>query len=245
MFELETDIATLDELLDSIEVLTSNVRLNFQPEGVSIPVGDKANVGKADIWMDSTAFNIYEAGRITVGISVEKLRTIVDLSNADETLFIEVFPHQQKLDINVDSQEFKIGLFDPESINEVPDTPDMSRPVSFTLPQEEFQRAMFSADAFVDHIKFVSDEDEQKFKMEAKGDTDEYRSEWKIGENQHSATGRGKYSLDYLTELADAIPSNSEVEIEFGIDVPALFHYNIADEEGTVEFSLAPRLENN
>ena len=28
-------------------------------------------------------------------------------------------------------------------------------------------------------------------------------------------------------------------------EVPALFHYNIADEEGTVEFSLAPRLENN
>jgi len=28
-------------------------------------------------------------------------------------------------------------------------------------------------------------------------------------------------------------------------EVSVLFHYNIADEEGTVEFSLAPKLENN
>lgn len=247
MFELQVEIQTLDELLTSIELLSDEVRFVFSPDQLSIPVVHESNVAKADIDMSSDAFQSYDCGSITIGVPIEKIRKIVDLSRDGAVADAEIFPQKQKIHMDVDGQEYNIALVDPQYVPEGVETPEMARPAKIKMEAETFSRSVASADAFADHISFRASTEEENFVMIAKGDLDDTRNE--LSEEDlielESADISTKFSLAYLSELADAIPDTSDVSIKLGDDVPAIIEYSLSEGDGDVEYVISPRLENN
>jgi len=54
---------------------------------------------------------------------------------------------------------------------------------------------------------------------------------------------RSLFSLDYLSDMNNAIPKAAEVTTELGEEFPVKLHFDIAEGQGNVTYMLAPRIQ--
>lgn len=246
MFNSVVEAETLQDVLESVTVLVEESKIHLEDDGIVIRAVDPANVGMVDLTLSAAAFESYEADSIVIGVDLERLDNFVDMADSGQMIHLDLDEEAQQLHLQADGLEYTVGLIDPESIRQEPDIPNLDLPADVVLERGDIDRAVRAADMISDHIELGVDAEEELFYVDAQGDTDDVHLEL-TGEDLIDVTpgtARSIFSLDYLKDMSQAIPSDSEVTVELGDEVPAKMHFTIADGQGDITFVLAPRVQN-
>ncbi|SEH60767.1 monomeric archaeal DNA polymerase sliding clamp [Halopenitus malekzadehii] len=238
----------VDQLVDSVGALVDEFRLHLNEDGIRVAAVDPANIAMADVTIDAAAFESFEATDGTLGIPLSKtggLEDTVGIATEGNLIWFELQEQTRKLSIEIDTHEVELALIDPSSIRQDPDIPDMQLPGYVVLDASDLKKAVKIAEKYSDHILIGGDEDEQLFKIVAEGDTDTYSCEFDAEDRidaDRIPDASSLLSADYLKDVTKAIPSNAEVHLFWGNEYPVRFEYGFADDHGSVETVISPRI---
>jgi proliferating cell nuclear antigen len=251
MFNAIVSAATLRAALDSVSVLVEECKIRLNDDDLSIRAVDPANVGMVDLTLEAAAFESYEADGGVIGVNLKRLEEIAKMANADDLVHLELDEETRKLHIQIDTADsqlsYTLALIDPDSIRKEPDIPDLDLPASIVLEGAQLDRGIKAADMVSDHISLRVDEEEERFHVEAEGDTDDVDLTLTKADLIALTAGPAAslFSLDYLKDMNKAIPKDAEVTVELGEEFPVKLHYTIAEGQGQVTYMLAPRIQSN
>ncbi|WP_331235642.1 DNA polymerase sliding clamp [Natronorarus salvus] len=247
MFKAIVSADTLGAALDSVSALVDECKIQLGEEEFSIRAVDPANVGMVDLTLSASAFESYEADGGTIGVNLSRLEDIVGMADAGQLVDLELDEETRKLTIRLDGLKYTLALIDPDSIREEPDIPDLDLPARVVLEGRDVNRAVKAADMVSDHIALGVDTAEERFYVEAEGDTDDVNFKLDREDLIDLTPGEAHslFSLDYLKEMNKAIPTDGEVTIDIGEEFPVKLHFEIAEGEGNVTYMLAPRIQSD
>ena len=247
MFKAIASADALGTALDSVSALVDECKIRLNEDGMTIRAVDPANVGMVDLTLGTDAFESYEADGGTIGVDLSRLEDIANMADAGQLIQLALDVETRKLEIKIDGLEYTLALIDPDSIRQEPDIPELDLPATIVIEGRDIDRAVRAADMVSDHIALGVNEDEETFYVDAEGDTDDVHLE--LGQSDLIdlvlGAAHSLFSLDYLKDMNQAIPRDSEVTIELGEEFPVKIHFDIAEGAGSVTYMLAPRIQSD
>lgn len=245
MFHTIADTDTLASFFDPVDALADECKVHLDDEGLAVRAVDPANVGMVAIDCDAAAFESYAADGGLIGTNIE---TVTDaIGFADSPAELELDAETRKLHVTDDTTEFELALIDPEAIRQEPDIPDLDLPVDVTVAADDFTKGVEIADWASDHVALAFDTEAGELRFEADGDTDSVSHDLgreDILEGGAEADARSLFSLEYLVDMADVIPSGGEVRVQLGDEMPVFIEYDIGAHI-SVTNALAPRIQSD
>jgi len=236
--------STLSGALNPVTALVEECKIRLDDDGLSITAVDPANVGMVDMEIGVNAFESYDADGATLGINLGRLTDVLSMADSGDLVRVALNEETRKLDIDIGGLSYTLALIDPDSIRQEPDIPDLDLPATIVLPGEHISRGVTAADLCSDHVSLQADADGEAFHIAAEGDTDDVDLE--LDDELLSAnvdeSCESLFSLDYLSDMERAIPSDAEVSLLLGSEVPVKLRYSIADGDVSVVNLLAPRI---
>jgi proliferating cell nuclear antigen len=236
--------STLSDALDPVTALVEECKIQLDDDGLSITSVEAANVAMVDMEINRHAFESYDADGATLGINLDRLTDVLSMADSGDLVHVALNEETRKLDIDIGGLSYTLALIDPDSIRQEPDIPDLDLPATIVLPGEQISRGVTAADLCSDHVSLQADADAGAFHIAAEGDTDDVDLELddellsaNVGESCESL-----FSLDYLSDMERAIPSDAEVSLLLGSEVPVKMRYSLADGSVEVVNLLAPRI---
>lgn len=241
--ESEIQAGVLSSSVDAVNVLVDECRARINEDGVSINAVDPANVGMVELDIPEESFETYTAEEELIGLNLDRLEEVVKMAKKGDMINLRLEKETGKLNISMDGLHYSLSLIDPNSIEE-PDVPDLELEYEVILAGQQVKRGIKAATMVSDHMAFgISD----SFYMSAEGETDEVNLELNE-EEVISIEGEGEvrsmFSLDYLEDMAKAIPGDAQVRLEIGDDHPIRITFDVEGGRGKVSYLLAPRIEN-
>lgn len=247
MFTAIVGAETLRSTLDSVSVLVDECKIHLDEDGLEIRAVDPANVGMVDLSLDASAFEAYEADGEIIGIDIDRLDDLSGMADSGTLIDLDLDEEVHKLRLRMDGLEATMALIDPNSIREEPDIPDLDLPATIVIEGRDINRAVKAADMVSDHIALGVDADDEVFYVDAEGDTDDVHFELDAEEliDLQAGPARSLFSLDYLSDMNRAIPTDTEITVELGEEFPVKMHFEIAEGHGRVTYMLAPRIQSD
>jgi len=239
---------TLQDALDPVSQLVQECKIHLDQTGFGIRAVDPANVAMVDLSLDAGAFESYEAGGELIGVNLNRLTTVVGFADSDELVHLGFDAQTRKLHIETAGLEYTLALIDPDTIREEPDLPDLDLPATIVIEGRDIDRAVTAADMVADHVTFAAGGDGNGiFHATADGDTDDMElalDDEDILDAPQDPSERvsSLFSLDYLDDMVTGNPSDAEVSILLGNQMPAKLQWSAVDDNLGVTFMLAPRI---
>lgn len=236
----------LGAILDSVDTLVGECKVHLTEDGIEIRAVDPANVGMVDIEASERAFESYDATGGTIGVGLERLQDVVGMADSDDMVELDLDKETRKLSVRVGGLDMTMALIDPESIRQEPEIPDLDLPATVAVEGGKIDRMVKAADLVSDHIAIGADEQAEEFYAEAEGDTDDV--ELRLGNDDVltavvEESAHSLFSLGYLADIKSAIPSDAEVSLRLGSEMPVKLRYSLADGDVTVQNMVAPRIQ--
>lgn len=245
-FHAIVDAGTIQQTVSLVRTLFDECHLEVDETGVHLSAIDPATVVSIDLSLASAAFESFEATDIHLGIDLDRLGDVVGMADRGQVVEFTLDPETRTLLVRIDELEYSLALIDPETIRRPPDHASGAFDLvgSVVLDAANFDRGIQAADMVADHLTFSVDEPEPVFAIEAVGDTDQTSLTLRSDEVLDYGGGDAAsfFSLDYLTAINRAMPSECAIELELGTEQPAVVRYEFADGTGSVEYVLAPRI---
>ncbi|MFC7058697.1 DNA polymerase sliding clamp [Halovenus salina] len=245
MFSATIDATAFRNALASVEVLVEECRIHVDSDGMRLRAADPALVALVDLTLDAEQFEQYEASEAVLGVNLERLSEILSVAETGDTVRMEFDERSRKLDVEVGTLSYTLGLLDPDSIRDEPDLPDLEPPAEVTLDGRHIDRGVKAAEMVSDHLRLAVDPDRETLVIAAEGDTDEVLVE--LGRQEVAALSPGPadslYSLDYLTAINRVIPRGQTVTLELGEEFLAGFEFVVPEADQPVTYRVAPRLQ--
>lgn len=224
---IASGIITAENLRDYLETFTlvAEARLHLNDDGLRASFVDPANVCMiSPLTLSADAFESYDApGSATIGAPITKLVERLKPADADSLVEFSVDMETRMLRVEYGRADQRVELIDLEAIREEPSTSDVDLPNTVTITGEAFRDALEIVGLVGDHVTIRGHPDERAFSMHGQGDTDESTVEFGdadvLDANVVEAT-ESVFNLDYLTDLADPIPAESEVTVWFAHEHP-------------------------
>lgn len=240
---IEADV--LRDALGPISALVDECKWRLGESGLSITAVDAANVGMCDLTLSKRAFDQFDADEGVLGIPLERVEEVLGMADGDDLVAMELDAETRKLHIDIDGLEYTLALIDPDSIRKEPDIPELDLPGTYVFESSELDRAVRAADLCSDHVEIEGVADAELV-FAAQGDTDDV--EVTLGtEDLLSGTleqaAASLFSLDYLSDMAGPMPSDAEVSLLLGDEMPVKLRYSLADGAVDVVNMLAPRIQ--
>jgi len=248
MFKAIIEPGRLDDAFSPVSALVDECKVHLEDDHIQIRAVDPANVGMVDLTLHDSAFESYEANGGVLGINLSRFEDIISLLNGeDEPAHIELDEETRKLHLSCGGLEYTLALIDPDSIRDEPDIPDLDLSGEVVLEGRQMDRAITAADMVSDHLAFGTNADEDVFYAEAQGDTDDVHLELTRDDLIDLRTGEAHslFSVDYLTDMNGAVPSDAEVTMEVGEEFPIKLHFQLAEGDASATFMLAPRIQSD
>ena len=250
-FSCIAEASTLEEFFETFYTLMDEMKLHLDTDGLYAIGVDPANIASAEDSLDKEAFEHYSSTGGLIGLDLSRMIDILSFADAGDLAKLELDQETRKLHIEIESLEYTLALIDPDAIRAEPDLPDLDLPGVVTLEASDLSRAITAADMVSDHIRFriaESEDGDPMFIAEAAGDTDDVVLE--VVEDELVAIEAGDadslFSLDYLEDIAKAVPKDAAVTLRLGEEFPMFleFEHCEVDEETHAEalFMLAPRI---
>lgn len=235
---------TLSDALDPVTALVEECKIQLNDDGLSVTSVEAANVAMIDMEINRHAFESYDADGATLGINLDRLTDVLSMADSGDLVHVALNEETRKLEIDIGGLSYTLTLIDPDSIRQEPDIPDLDLPATIILEGEHISRGVTAADLCSDHVMLRADADGGAFHIAAEGDTDDVDLE--LDDELLSAnvdeSCESLFSLDYLSDMERAIPSDAEVSLLLGSEVPVKLRYSIADGDVSVVNLLAPRI---
>lgn len=245
MFAATITPQKLESAFQPVNALVEECKLHVTPDGITVTAVDAANVGMVDLNLPATVFDSYEATDHTLGLPLGRFLDIVTLfTQKDDPAHIILDEETRKLRLEAGGLDYTLSLIDPDSIRKEPRIPDLDLTAEVVLTGKEFSRAVNACDMVADHLTLGSDSEEEVFFVSAEGDTDSVNL--RMGEDEVQSLNPGDahslFNLDYLKDMQSPIEKDTPVTIEVGVEFPVLLTFNVVDDQGSVQFVLAPRI---
>lgn len=236
----------LQPTVDLVHSLVDECRFSFTADGLRISAVDPAMVASVELGIDRDAFDAYEADDCRLGIDLERFSDIVGMAAGDRLVELAFDPERSALEIGIGELSYTLGLLDPDSIRAGHDHSefDLDLPGEVVTTVGELERAVRTADMISDHLVLGIDGDDEVFSVEADGDTDRLSLELPSStlDELVAKDAESVFSVDYLEPVCRAIPTGSEIALEFGTETPIAIRSDFADGAGTVEYLVSPRI---
>lgn len=246
-FTAIAEASVIQDLIDTVTVLVEESKVHLNEDGVTIRAVDPANVGMVESDLDADAFESYTADGGLIGINLNQFEDIIGMADSGDLVTLDLNQETRKLEISFGGLEYMMALIDPDSIRDEPDIPDLDLPAEMVTESDDFSRAIKAADMVSDHVSLGCNPEDEVFYIEAEGDTDDVNVEF--GEDDlaglTAADAHSLFSLDYLKDMGNGMPTNAVVTMELGEEFPVKLHFDFADGDATTVFMLAPRIQSD
>lgn len=248
---------SLLKALQPVTQLVDEAKLHVSESGIHTKAVDPANVGMVEMHLDREEFETLKTDNLVLGVDLNTfLNQIQDISDEpvgdeEQTLHLELDEDTRKVRIwaTPGSMEFTMALIDPDSIRQEPNLPDMELPGTMQVMSSYFEHAVKTAKNYSEHITVGMDNEKDVFYMSANGDTDDWETMLKHDHHAIShletATVNSIFSLDYFDDVRKGIPSDVMIDMEVGEEFPIRIMFEFLDENASVTYMIAPRIESD
>jgi proliferating cell nuclear antigen len=240
---------TLGTVLDSLSVLVDECVLRVEDDGIAVDAMDPATVGMVSLELHADAFEAFDAAAtdLRLGVALDRLRDVVGIADSGQAVRLAFDAETRMLHVRVGELAYTLALIDPDAIRSPPDRVDLADQytASVTLQGAGFARAVDAAEMVADYLALgVGDE---SFYVRAEGDTDSVDVEFPAGDCEAFDPGpaHSLFSLQYLSSVNRAVPTDRPVRLRFGEEAPVEVAFDVAEGNGTVTFVVSPRMTVN
>ena len=243
MFEAKVKAEVLRELVDVVSTLVDEAKINVNKEGVSVRAVDPAHVAMVDLKLDRAAFDGYKADDQELGLDLDKLKEVLRLAKAGETIDMKHDEDKNKLVFTVGNITRRMSLVDTAGMSD-PKVPNLNLPAKLKIRVEELRQGIRASESVSDHIALAVSPD--GFEMVGEGDTDSVKlklGKENLDELETKENVRSMFPLDYFSNMIKAISTAPTVTMYLGNDYPVKLEFDIGGGKGQVKYLLAPRIE--
>lgn len=245
MFNASIDPQTLDRAIRSVTALVDEAQIQLAERGLRINTVDPAKVGAVSLDLLAEAFHEYESDGMQIYLDLQRTQDILSRTGDHGEVEISIDEEDRSLHFLTGGYDFEFSLLTADSAHSGLNPHELEGSAKTVIEGRKLNRAIKIASMFSDQLRMGIDQQRELFYMVAKGDNDGMHMTLDQNELEELETAKayGLYSLDYLQEISRAIPSDVDVHLELGEELPLKLQYEIADENGRVTFGLAPRIE--
>jgi proliferating cell nuclear antigen len=244
----------LQQYIDIFGALVDECKWHFGDEGITGAAVDPANVAMLDgVRLSASAFDAYDApGQVTLGLDLERLDDLINSATADDLIDFYIDMETRKLVLSYREITHEMGLIDPDMIRNDPDLPDLDLPNHVIVDSDRLDEAITNVALMSDHITIEAADDPGLgtcFVVSAEGDTDRTDVTFPVSDLPRAeiddAEATSLFSIAYLEDLIDPVPSQVDVTIHAGTEFPMKWEYDLFDEQLDVTAMLAPRIQSD
>lgn len=243
MLDAEIKAEILKELVDIVETIVDEVKINFDSEGLSLRAVDPAHVAMVELSLGKEAFESYEAEETELGLNLSKIDQFLGLSSTGQIVELEQIEDENRLLMRVDNITQKMPLLDTAGMTD-PNVPQMDLPISFKLSGKHLLTGVKASKNISDHIALSAGPD--GFELFSEEDEDMVRlvlGKDELDELEAKEDVRSLFALDYFSNMVKCVSADTPIQIELGKDYPVNMEFDFADGNGNVRYLLAPRIE--
>lgn len=240
----------LTSYVDGMSAVVEETKIHFADDGFTASAVEPGNVAMYDpAFLDAAAFEHYDApGRATIGVELSKLEDRLSLADAGDLVNLSIDMETRDLVMEYGGVTHTVGLIDPDTIQQEPETKNLDLPNRFTVTGDLLDDAIQHCDMMGEHdIHMIlrGDVDGESVHIVAEGDTDDVDVEFgaeEVVEADVQESVESMFSVSYFKQVVKPIPADSEVKIRFGEEYPATLEW--ADHDGNLSVSnmIAPRV---
>lgn len=230
-------------IVETLGVVVEEARLDFKENGLFVRVVDPSHVAMIKMEVDSAAFDTWEVDETNLGLEIRKLKDMLSLG-ATDMVDLTYNDDTGTATVNIGRIDRNIRPLDNSTLNP-PNVPDLELPCGVTISGAELAQAL-RAGRQVGELVTLS-LDDNKFSVNVK-QIDEVHVEFTKEDLVALDCGqaaKSQYSLSYLIPLSKVFQGIENVNVRFGENFPLKLNFDFADGAGTVEYFLAPRVEND
>ena len=241
MFQLVlTDNGIFKNAFESISKIVDEVTITADSEALHLRCLDKSHITFIILELKKTVFDEYQCDAPEkMAIDCEDFNNILKKCKTNETLKLDIDDSNLIITFEGDARrKFKLPFIDLEYDNPVP--PNIELPCKIRIPSTQLKTYISDMEFFSDKLDFIVDEN--YLKVAASGQKGEAEIEYLHGENILEVVKSG-YSIPKLNEIMKAFKFSKECIVEIGNDMPLRISFILPTDDGTLEYLLAPRLE--
>ena len=230
-------------IVETLGVVVEEARLDFKENGLFVRVVDPSHVAMIKMEVDSAAFDTWEVDETNLGLEIRKLKDMLSLG-ATDMVDLTYNDDTGTATVNIGRIDRNIRPLDNSTLNP-PNVPDLELPCGITISGAELAQGL-RAGRQVGELVTLS-LDDKKFSVNVK-QIDEVHVEFTKEDLVALDCGqaaKSQYSLSYLIPLSKVFQGIENVNVRFGENFPLKLNFDFADGAGTVEYFLAPRVEND
>ena len=240
----------LKEMLDLFNVVVTEAKFEFKPDGVEVIAVDPAHVAMLALKMPKSAFNEYhfDGELSTWAFDVEDWKKGIPKGSKNDLVSLERTKDRVVVSVGPFVKEYT--LLDPSTVTR-PRIPKIEAENSFTMGQYELRESFKGAEDVSDSIRFVLSRD--GLIMKSIADSREFKADFQKDMIKEIVCAdeepvKSSYPLEYLLKLFKAMKTVDEVKTSFKNDYPLIAEFRLAsgkvsDEQPEMKFLLAPRME--
>lgn len=240
----------LKEIFDLFNVVVTEAKFEFRPDGVEVTAVDPAHVAMLALKMPRSAFSEYHFdGQLsTWAFDVEDWKKSIPKGSKNDMVTLERSKDRVVVSVGPFVKEYT--LLDPSVVTR-PEIPKIEAGNSFTMGQYELRESFKGAEDVSDSIRFELTR--EGLVMKSIADSREFRADFSKDMIKEIVCADGEpvrssYPLEYLLKLFKAMKTVDEVKTSFKNDYPLIAEFRlasgkIADERPEMKFLLAPRME--
>jgi len=243
MFNAKVKSEVLKGIIDVTSPLVNEVKFNITSKGLSLRAVDPAHVAMVDLQINSDAFEEFKANEMELGIDMDKLSSIMRLSNTGDMVSMEYDENTNRLIIKIGNLVRRMGLIDTAGMPD-PKMPNLNLPAKVIIKASELNQGVRASEAVSDHLALTVNKD--NFELFAEGDTDTVNLKLPkslLTELDAKSKCKSLFSIDYFSNMIKPVRGEDPITIMIGNDNPIKVEFNIAEEKGHVTYLLAPRIE--
>jgi len=206
MFEAKVKADVLKEVVDVISTLVDEAKFNVTKDGVSVKAVDPAHVAMVDLSLDRGAFEAYRADECELGIDMDKVKEVLRLAKAGDTITMTHEEDKNRLVLNVGNTTRRMSLVDTAGMSD-PKVPSLNLPARVTIRTEELRQGIRASESVSDHIALIVGPD--GFEIVSEGDTDTVSHKVPkdlLEDLQAKEVVRSLFPLDYFSNMVKRSP---------------------------------------
>lgn len=234
-FGAKVEIEPLVELLEAAGELVSECVLHVDNKRVWMSAVDPANVAMIEASADCA---LNADGETAFGVGIQEFLDQLDkFDTHDGKARLWLTPREKVLDIRNDYNNREVMVFNPETVRDEPEPPELEYPNSVTVEAFRFVGALEGIAGISDGPVMVKPYDGfLRFSASPSYMDTEWTHEWDI-EADASEGPEGVFSNYYLRDIARGLPAHGDVELSFGGQIPMRI-----DNGDGFWYMIAPRL---
>ena len=233
----------LRTIVETLNVVVEDARLDFTEGGLNVRVVDPSHVAMVQMGVDAAAFDTWEVDETNIGIELQKMKELLSLSGAGDLIEMQYDDGVGQVNLNVGKIDRVIRPLDTANLSP-PNVPGLELPSSVTISGANLAQALRAARQVGDLVNLSLEPD--AFSVQVTGDQDSVNVSY--GKDEVLALDcespvRSQFSLTYLLPMARMMSSTDSVCLRFGENLPLKIEFTFEDNAGSVIYFLAPRVE--